>query len=207
MGDRLKWIRDTMRAARTPSPGAADQVQAILDVNGFIRFEVTAGSPVTVALHPGHYQTGAYRRLTLAQMSNRLMDYGLLVETRDGCLHVRERGSARRDHKPAQAEEGQAMPRNPDELPDSECAEFDPLAPEPVTGPLCEKEGVDVDTYGGEREWRCGRSGTVPVPSGRLLCEDHAGELGYGPKQEEYGFDPADEPKFDNEVPEAEAAS
>ena len=24
------------------------------------------------------------------------------------------------------------------------------------------------------------------------MCEDHAGERGYGPKQEEYGFDPHD---------------
>lgn len=101
------------------------------------------------------------------------------------------------------------MTRNPYacELPDSECSEFDPFALEPVTGPLCEKEGIDYDTYGGEREWQCGRPGTVTVPSGRLLCEDHAGELGYGPKQEEYGFDPADEPKSADEVPATEAAS
>jgi len=24
---------------------------------------------------------------------------------------------------------------------------------------------------------------------GELMCEDHAGERGYGPKREEYGFD------------------
>lgn len=28
------------------------------------------------------------------------------------------------------------------ELPDSECSEFDPFAPEPVAGPLCDKEGI-----------------------------------------------------------------
>lgn len=99
------------------------------------------------------------------------------------------------------------MPRNPAELSDSECPEFDPFAPEPVTGPLCGRDRIDVDTYGGEREWQCGRAGTVNVPSGRLLCEDCAGELGYGPKQEEYGYDPADEPKSADEVPATEAAS
>jgi hypothetical protein len=75
-----------------------------------------------------------------------------------------------------------------------------------TAGPLCEKDGIDIDTYGGEREWQCGYPGTVTVPSGRLLCEDHAGELGYGPKQEEYGFDPADEPEF-AAAAAAEAAS
>lgn len=69
---------------------------------------------------------------------------------------------------------------------------LDPFAPEQAAGPLCEKEGIEYDTHGGEREWQCGRAGSVAVPSGRLLCEDHAGELGYGPKQEYYGFDPAD---------------
>jgi hypothetical protein len=64
--------------------------------------------------------------------------------------------------------------------------------PEPPAGPHCERDGINIDTYGGEREWQCGRPGTVRVPSGRLMCEDHAGELGYGPKQEEYGFDPND---------------
>jgi len=83
---------------------------------------------------------------------------------------------------------------------------FDPWAPEQPAGPLCEKDGIDYDTYGGEREWQCGYPGTVRVPSGRLLCEDHAGELGYGPKQEYYGFDPDDEPKFD-EPPVTEPAS
>jgi hypothetical protein len=67
-----------------------------------------------------------------------------------------------------------------------------PFAPEKLAGPLCEQDGINIDTYGGEREWQCGRQGTVRVPSGRLMCEDHAGELGYGPKQEEYGFDPED---------------
>lgn len=65
--------------------------------------------------------------------------------------------------------------------------EDDP-APE---GSTCEVDGAQVDTYGGEREWQCGRPGTITV-DGILMCEDHAGERGYGPKQEEYGFDPDD---------------
>ena len=76
-----------------------------------------------------------------------------------------------------------------------------------VTGPLCEQDGEIIDTYGGEHYWQCGGAGTVTVPSGRLLCEDHAGELGYGPKQEEYGFDPADEPKFADTTATRETAS
>jgi hypothetical protein len=66
---------------------------------------------------------------------------------------------------------------------------FDPRAPEAPPGPLCQKEGEIVDTYGGEHLWQCGQAGAVQV-DGELLCEDHAGELGYGPKQEEYGYDP-----------------
>jgi hypothetical protein len=58
-------------------------------------------------------------------------------------------------------------------------------------GPVCEVDGATEDTYGGEHYWHCGRAGTLTV-DGTLMCEDHAGELGYGPKQEEYGFDPAD---------------
>jgi len=69
---------------------------------------------------------------------------------------------------------------------------FDPFEPPPAAGPLCEKDGEVIDTYGGEHCWQCGYPGTVTVPSGRLLCEDHAGELGYGPKQAEYGYDPDD---------------
>jgi hypothetical protein len=67
----------------------------------------------------------------------------------------------------------------------------------------CEKDGEITDTYGAEHYRRHDQPGTVTVPSGRLLREDHAGELGYGPKQEEYGFDPND--GF-NMVPEREAA-
>ena len=58
--------------------------------------------------------------------------------------------------------------------------------------PLCEMDGEIIDTYGAEHYWQCDHPGVITVPSGRLLCEDHAGELGYGPKQEEYGFDPHD---------------
>jgi hypothetical protein len=62
----------------------------------------------------------------------------------------------------------------------------------PVTiGRTCEMDGVIEDTYGAEHYWNCGRPGAITV-DGKLLCEDHAGELGYGPKQEEYGFDPHD---------------
>ena len=67
--------------------------------------------------------------------------------------------------------------------------------PAPVSGPVCEKDGTTERDDGSEFYWSCGRPGTIEVPSGRLLCEDHAGELGYGPKQEEYGFDPADCPE------------
>jgi hypothetical protein len=31
------------------------------------------------------------------------------------------------------------------------------------------------------------------------MCEDHAGEQGSGPRQEEYGYDPADEPAKEND--------
>ena len=55
----------------------------------------------------------------------------------------------------------------------------------------CEVDGEDEDTYGGEHYWHCGRPGELEV-DGSLLCDDHAGELGYGPKQEEYGYDPHD---------------
>ena len=58
-------------------------------------------------------------------------------------------------------------------------------------GPICEVDGDNIDTYGGEHYWHCGRPGTIDV-DGTLMCEDHAGERGYGPKQEEYGFDPDD---------------
>lgn len=72
---------------------------------------------------------------------------------------------------------------------------YDPHYDErPAPGePLCEIDGVDTDTYGGEHEWQCGRAGTITV-DGKLMCEDHAGERGYGPKQEEYGYDPDDAP-------------
>ena len=63
--------------------------------------------------------------------------------------------------------------------------------PAPGT-PQCEADGVrnGPDGPGGtEHYWTCTAPGTVDV-DGELLCEDHAGERGYGPKQEEYGFDP-----------------
>ena len=65
--------------------------------------------------------------------------------------------------------------------------------PEPG-GPQCEADGVrnGPDGPGGtEHYWSCTAPGTVDV-DGTLMCEDHAGALGHGPKQEEYGFDPDD---------------
>ena len=65
----------------------------------------------------------------------------------------------------------------------------------PVGGPQCEADGVrnGPDGPGGtEHYWSCTAPGTVDV-DGTLMCEDHAGERGYGPKQEEYGFDPHDD--------------
>lgn len=58
-------------------------------------------------------------------------------------------------------------------------------------GPQCEADGVREDTYGGEHYWSCTAPGAITV-DGTLMCEDHAGERGYGPRQEEYGFDPDD---------------
>lgn len=55
----------------------------------------------------------------------------------------------------------------------------------------CEMDGTREDDNGAEHYWNCGKPGAVPV-DGALLCEDHAGERGYGPKQAEYGFDPDD---------------
>ena len=55
----------------------------------------------------------------------------------------------------------------------------------------CEIDGHTEDTYGGEHYWQCNQPGTLDV-EGTWMCDDHAGERGYGPKQEEYGFDPHD---------------
>jgi hypothetical protein len=60
--------------------------------------------------------------------------------------------------------------------------------------PQCEADGTrnGPDGPGGtEHYWSCTAPGTVDA-DGVLMCEDHAGEKGYGPKQEEYGFDPDD---------------
>ena len=65
--------------------------------------------------------------------------------------------------------------------------------PEPGE-PQCEAGGVrnGPDGPGGtEHYWSCTAPGTIDV-DGTLMCDDHAGERGYGPKQEEYGFDPHD---------------
>jgi hypothetical protein len=72
--------------------------------------------------------------------------------------------------------------------PDGESA-YESACPEP--GCCCEVGWVEQDTYGGETERQCGRVGALDV-DGTWMCEDHAGERGYGPKQEEYGFDPDD---------------
>jgi hypothetical protein len=60
-----------------------------------------------------------------------------------------------------------------------------------TAAPACRVDGETIDTYGGEHYWHCDRPGTVDV-EGTFMCEDHAGERGYGPRQEEYGFDPDD---------------
>ena len=70
------------------------------------------------------------------------------------------------------------------------------LSREPEHIPLpdeksCEVDGEDIDTHGGEHYWHCGRPGVIVV-DGTLMCTGHAGELGHGPEQEEYGFDPGD---------------
>ena len=67
--------------------------------------------------------------------------------------------------------------------------EYDPFRP---SEPPCQMNGTREDSYGNDHYWNCGRPGLVDV-EGRLLCEDHAGELGHGPKQEEYGYDPNDD--------------
>jgi len=56
---------------------------------------------------------------------------------------------------------------------------------------ICEMDGHTEDRYGAEHYWHCNQPGTLDV-DGTLMCEDHAGERGYGPKQEEYGYDPDD---------------
>ncbi|HEV2451630.1 MAG TPA: hypothetical protein VGS62_06870 [Streptosporangiaceae bacterium] len=79
-----------------------------------------------------------------------------------------------------------------------DCLYGEEPAPE---GPLCEVDCTTIDTYGGEHERQCGRAGTITV-DGTLMCEDHAGERGYGPKQEEYGYDPDDSPESGRIAPE-----
>ena len=61
----------------------------------------------------------------------------------------------------------------------------------PVRVPGCEADGAIERDDGSEYYWHCGQPGTITV-DGTLMCEDHAGERGHGPKQEEYGFDPDD---------------
>jgi len=57
--------------------------------------------------------------------------------------------------------------------------------------PQCEADGTREGPNGGDHYWSCTAPGTVDV-DGTLMCEDHAGERGYGPKQAEYGYDPGD---------------
>ena len=76
---------------------------------------------------------------------------------------------------------------------------YETACPEPACPVrLCEVDGDQIDTYGGEHYWRCGRPGALDV-DGTWMCEDHAGEQGSGPRQEEYGYDPADEPAKEND--------
>ena len=67
-----------------------------------------------------------------------------------------------------------------------------PAGSVPAPGaPQCEADGVrnGPDGPGGtEFYWSCTAPGTVDV-DGILMCDDHAGERGYGPKQEDYGYD------------------
>lgn len=56
---------------------------------------------------------------------------------------------------------------------------------------LCELDGHTEDTHGIDRYWHCTEPGAVEV-EGVLMCLRHAGQLGYGPEQAEYGFDPHD---------------
>ena len=62
--------------------------------------------------------------------------------------------------------------------------------PEPGE-PQCQADGVrnGPDGPGGtEHYWTCTAPGAVEV-DGTLMCNDHAGERGYGPKQEDYGYE------------------
>jgi hypothetical protein len=54
---------------------------------------------------------------------------------------------------------------------------------------LCELDGHAPDDS--NRYWHCTEPGAVDV-EGVLMCLRHAGRLGYGPEQAEYGFDPHD---------------
>ena len=54
-----------------------------------------------------------------------------------------------------------------------------------------EVDGHTYDTYDNERYWQCGEPGEIDV-EGTLMCLDHAGEQGYGPRQENWGYDPDD---------------
>lgn len=57
--------------------------------------------------------------------------------------------------------------------------------------PTCEADGTRERDDGIEFYWNCAEPGVITV-DGTLMCEDHAGALGYGPLQAEYGFDPDD---------------
>jgi hypothetical protein len=93
---RIRRIFAAARGAGPPAPSLAGQVEAILSSSGFTRFRATDGTPVVVALDRGHYREDRHRALTLAQMANRVTDYGLLAEVRNGCLCIRRRGAGDR---------------------------------------------------------------------------------------------------------------
>jgi hypothetical protein len=67
---------------------------------------------------------------------------------------------------------------------------YEVIAPVPA-GPVCELDGHTYDSFDNERYWHCDQPGTVDV-DGVLMCERHAGQLGHGPMQAEFGFDPGD---------------
>jgi hypothetical protein len=61
----------------------------------------------------------------------------------------------------------------------------------PPAGPVCEAGDTYEDRDGYERSWSCSEPGTITVDD-TLMCLRHAGQLGYGPEQAEYGFNPDD---------------
>lgn len=68
---------------------------------------------------------------------------------------------------------------------------YDPLAVASEKPGPCEWSTEFEDSDGYARFRTCPEPGSIEV-EGELLCEDHAGQLGAGPRQEHYGYDPDD---------------